>query len=327
MRIERELDYNDVLILPQPSKINHRGDVNLSTWMGDDFILDIPIMAAPMKGIVGPQLINELSRQGGLGFLHRFYNDPIVRSYDLEDISNETTWGASVSIDSPTYMDYLEAGARIICVDVANGYIDSVITRCEEVASYISSHGHKAWVMGGCVVTPKGCDRLYDAGCKFIRVGIGSGALCSTRNATGIGRPQISAILECSQTDKDYYVVADGGIRNSGDAAKALGAGADFVMMGSWFAQAFESERVNGNNTIYGMASAEHQISMSGATKSVEGIKREAQKVASLKPLLDEFVWNLKSAFTYVGASNITEFHSLCKFVEVSSHVIKRLDD
>lgn len=319
--IRHEFDYDDVLILPHCSKVNHRGDVDLSTKVEDFCIADIPVMAAPMKGIVGPKLITSLGDYGGIGFLHRFYT---ANEY-YADIPKITThrFGTAISIKENPYvwMEMLNYGSSIICVDTANGYLEQVVAKCEEVANYISGAGLQAAVMGGCVVTIKGCERLYDAGCKFIRVGIGSGQLCTTRNATGIGRPQISALLECGGNSDKYYTVADGGIRNSGDAAKALAAGADFVMMGSWFAQANESEN---NGVIHGMASASHQIKTNGKTKSVEGISKKAAKVAPLETLLDEFVWNLKSAFTYVGARNICEFQARAEFVEVSTHAIKK---
>lgn len=320
--IRHEFDYDDVLILPHCSKVNHRGDVDLSTHIGGEMFMQYPIMAAPMKGIVGPELITSLGEYGGLGFMHRFY------SFDeyYADVPKILTYrfGTAISLkeNESVYGEMLNYGSNIICIDVANGYLESVIAKCEEVSNYISSNGYSnAYVMGGCVATIKGCERLYDAGCEFIRVGIGSGQLCTTRNATGIGRPQISALLECGGNSDKYYTVADGGIRNSGDAAKALAAGADFVMMGSWFAQANESEN---NGVIHGMASASHQIKTNGKTKSVEGISKKAEKVAPLETLLDEFVWNLKSAFTYVGARNICEFQARAEFVEVSTHAIKK---
>lgn len=318
--IQKQYDYDDVLILPHCSKVNHRADVNLGTSINDHFYISIPVIAAPMKGIVGSELINALGVLGGIGFLHRFMGDDIEYNDQISHITT-TIFGTSVGVLSIDYKQQLGFGSRIICVDVANGYTEQVIAKCEEVANYISSGGYDAYVMGGCVVTIKGCERLYDAGCKFIRVGIGSGQLCTTRNATGIGRPQISALLECGGNSDKYYTVADGGIRNSGDAAKALAAGADFVMMGSWFAQANESEN---NGVIHGMASASHQIKTNGKTKSVEGISKKAAKVAPLETLLDEFVWNLKSAFTYVGARNICEFQARAEFVEVSTHAIKK---
>lgn len=321
--IQKQYDYDDVLILPQCSKVNNRGDVDLSTKINNNFILQIPIMAAPMEGIVGTKVIDSLSTIGGIGFFHRFFKDYKELSDATSKILFLSKFGTCVSLaqDIFWYKPALDNGAKIICVDVANGYLENVWNKCEEIAKYITYGGYTAYVMGGCVVTIKGCERLYDAGCKFIRVGIGSGQLCTTRNATGIGRPQISALLECGGNSDKYYTVADGGIRNSGDAAKALAAGADFVMMGSWFAQANESEN---NGVIHGMASASHQIKTSGKTKSIEGISKKAAKIAPLETLLDEFVWNLKSAFTYVGARNISEFQAKAEFIEVSTHAIKK---
>lgn len=323
MTLQKQYDYDDVLILPHCSKVNHRGDVEIGTSINDHFYISLPIMAAPMKGIVGYELINRVGELGGLGFVHRFFGNNDEYYGQINKIETKI-FGTSVGALSIDYREQLNFGSRIICIDVANGYTEQIVNKCNEVANYIVQGGYDAYVMGGCVVTVKGCERLYDAGCKFIRVGIGGGQLCTTRNATGVGRPQISALLECGGNSDRYYTVADGGIRNSGDAAKALAAGADFVMMGSWFAQAYESDREDETNEIYGMASAHHQKNTNGKTKSVEGIKKKVEKIAPLETLLDEFVWNLKSAFTYVGARNICEFQAKAEFVEVSDHSIKK---
>src|SRR3990167_6986622 len=156
------LDFDDILILPRPSRVISRSDVDLSVNLVN-LKLKIPVIAAPMKGIVSPDLIIELSRLGGIGMLHRFYEN-----YD-------------------------------------------------------------GWL------------------CDVYRIGIGSGTLCITRNMTGIGCPQITAIKNCLIT-KQAYIVADGGIRNSGDAVKALAAGADIVMLGTLLAQTYESSH---NGIIY----------------------------------------------------------------------------
>jgi IMP dehydrogenase len=172
--------------------------------------------------------------------------------------------------------------------------------------------------MSGNIASYVGAKRLFDAGATLIRTGIGSGQLCTTRMNTGIGVPQASAILDCSNKEdepSDWFTVADGGIKNSGDAVKALALGADFVMLGSLFAKCLESDN---NGKISGMASREFQEQFYGEVKkSVEGIQVEVQKSYYLNGFLNEFIWNMKSGFTYLNSKNIRELHKNAEFIGV----------
>jgi len=328
----REL--NEVLLVPQPSSVNSRDDVDLSTSIG----IKIPIIASPMSGIVGVELIKELGRLGGIGILHRFYNDPILQYRDITSLAySGVPFGVAIGLNDPASMMACDSGAKIICIDVANGYLDSVVNYVGNIAMYRALHNCDFNIMAGNVVTYEGAKRLYDAGAQMIRVGIGSGALCTTRNNTGVGYPQATAIYNCShkmfinstrefpvgydvtnwmqQSNEhtDWKVIADGGIKNSGDGTKALALGADYLMMGTMFSRCFESDH---NGKIEGSASREFQEQFYGEVrKSVEGVQKEAVKDISLEKMLKEFCWNMRSGFTYCNARNIDELHEKANLI------------
>jgi len=324
-------EFDNILLVPQPSSITSRETVDLITDIGG-LTLKIPIIASPMSGIVGIDLIKELGRLGGIGILHRFYNYKDKRLTDIETLEHSATnFGVAVGLWDDCYMEACVAGASIICVDVANGYLDSVLDFTNEIATYINNHNYNCLVMSGNVATFDGAKRLYDNGAKLIRVGIGSGQLCTTRKNTGVGVPQATAIQDCSyylndidlleigkreraNPKTDWHVVADGGIKNSGDAVKALGCGADLLMLGSLFASCFESDN---NGKIQGMASREFQEQFYGEVKkSVEGIQKKAEKTQVLYQFIDEFIWNMKSGFTYLNSMDINQLHEGMEFVE-----------
>ena len=314
MNIQQGFELSDLLLVPQPSEVNSRDDVSLSRCIGT-LSLSIPIIASPMKGIVGTRLIKEIARLGGIGILHRFYTDAAQRYKDLDNLANDVyRFGVAIGLNDTFYKEAIEEGASIICLDVANGYLDSVLRATEEIADFIQKRNlpYSCLVMSGAVATHEGTRHLAMAGARLVRVGIGSGGLCTTRQKTGVGVPQATAIKACSYAD-DVSIVADGGIRTSGDAVKALALGSEFVMIGSLFAKTYESDH---NGEIQGMASQEHQEQFYGdVKKSVEGIQQKAVKTTSLEKLINEFVWCMKSGFTYCNARNIGELQRNAEFI------------
>src|SRR3990167_5393184 len=316
------LDFDDILILPRPSRVISRSDVDLSVNLVN-LKLKIPVIAAPMRGIVSPDLIIELSRLGGIGILHRFYENYDGWLCDVYRISKSAKkFGVAVGLNSNYYRDAASLGANIICVDVANGYTENVLRYCNEVANYLSTRNNsEILLMAGNVATADGFSNLIDNGVDLVRVGIGSGTLCITRNMTGICCPQITAIKNCLIT-KQAYIVADGGIRNSGDAVKALAAGADIVMLGTLLAQTYESSH---NGIIYGMASRKLQEEYYHSVKYVEGLEKEMVKTMALEDFIDEFTWGIKSACTYLDAHNLDDLRKNAVFIKIGTGSIKKL--
>ncbi len=314
-KIRKGYDFDDVMLIPRLSNVNSRTEVDLSIDLGK-LKLNIPIIASPMKGIISIQLIQGLSELGGIGILHRFFKERNDLIFSLNKL-NGYTFGVSASIKDRRLIEIAaDYGAKIFCIDVANGYTLELLKTCDYISNIISKNNYDILLMAGNVVTYEGAKSLKDSGVDLVRVGIGSGQLCTTRIITGIGVPQITAINDCSYSDA--IIVADGGIRTSGDAVKALAAGADLVMLGSLFGKTFESAH---NGIIYGMASRTLQEEYYHSVKSIEGIEKEIDKKISLADFINEFIWGIKSAFTYLGVRNINELHaniSMSDFIETT---------
>ena len=223
--------------------------------------------------------------------------------------------------------DLIAAGADVLVVDTAHGHQSKMI----EALKAIKAINPSVPIVAGNVVTKEGTRALIEAGADIIKVGVGPGAMCTTRMQTGVGRPQFSAVLECSEEAKKFgkHVWADGGVRHPRDVALALAAGAAQVMIGSWFAGTLESPsdlNKDANGRLYkesfGMASARavaartaEEGAFDRARKALfeEGISSSRMYINPNRPgvedLIDEIISGVRSAFTYAGANSIADFH------------------
>lgn len=321
MKVIKGYDFDDLLLEPKVSSITSRRDVDLTVPLGNATLLHIPIIASPMKGIVSEELIIELSKLGGLGIQHRFFDSEKERYESAKRISKSSfNWGASIGLDDMEGLNLLDFNPRILCIDVANGNLDSVRRWVHLVKNVIIDVHSDTLIMAGNVATSASAKLLAEAGTDLIRVGIGNGALCTTRNVTGVGIPQLTALNNCGNIDA--CIVCDGGIRNSGDAVKALAMGADVIMMGSPFARTYESAN---NGIIYGMASRRLQEEYYHSVKSIEGLEMESEKNISLVDFINYFTWGMRSAFTYLNAKNIKELQKNATWIETGTGSIKKL--
>ena len=327
------LDFDDVLLVPKFSGVNSREKVDISVRLSNHLTLDIPIIASPMKGITGLDLVLEIGKLGGIGILHRFYDNVDDWDFDVNTLDG-TNFGVALGLGDERYKFALDWGAKIICIDVANGYLESVLKFTEKVAKWIRQNGYYSLLMVGNVATLNGARNLKNAGADLIRVGIGSGNLCTTRNVTGVGVPQLTAIKKSSgyfqlgdygekhlKEAYEWKIIADGGIRNSGDAVKAFAFGADVVMLGSLLATTYESSN---NGIIYGMASRAMQEEYYHSVKSVEGIEQRVTPRQSLAEFIDEFTWGIKSACTYLDASTLRQLRD-ADTITVGTGSIKKI--
>lgn len=317
-------DFDDVLLLPVPSEVDSRELVNIS-FKSTLLHLDFPVIASPMANIVNTEFAIELAHLGGLAILHRFKNRT-DRFRDIDIVRSEiNNFGVAIGLsdDDLDIAEYaVKSGARIICVDVANGYTKTLREFIAEKVLPITKN--QALLMSGNVATESGFYNLTKVGVDIVRVGIGSGALCTTRNKTGVGVPQITAINNCfNNGNHEGYLLADGGIRNSGDAVKAFAFGADLVMLGTAFAATNESAH---NGHIYGMASREMQEQFYGRVKSVEGLSKPAEKSISLRDFVLDFKYSLKSACTYLNCINLSDIKYNVKYIKSGSGSIKQLE-
>ena len=235
--IEEALTYNDVLLTPQYSDIRSRAEVSIASALDGPYAyvpLRLPIIASPMDTISEEEMGVAMWQEGGLAVVHRY--NTIDRQIEIMDhiiVLCQANAAAAIG----TSGDYLEratalydVGTRILCVDVAHGHH---ILMKEALHELRGCFGDSVHIMAGNVATLEGYNDLVDWGADSVRCNIGGGSICSTRIQTGHGVPGLHTIIECARSDRNAPIIADGGIRNSGDIVKALAAGADFVMLGS----------------------------------------------------------------------------------------------
>src|SRR6476646_994928 len=207
------LSYDDVLLVPKFGVLEHRADADLSTYLTFEVDLDIPIVSSPMQPITEWEMARAMARRGGLGFIHRFMTiDEQVQQFQHARSYYERV-GVALGIKEEDYQRYFalyDAGCRIFCIDVAHAHCKQMGTFLDELPKRDSQ------LIVGNVGTVEGAQFLQDHGADCIKVGIGPGAACTTREVTGFGVPQLSAIAEVSE-GVSVPIMADGGIKNSGD--------------------------------------------------------------------------------------------------------------
>lgn len=347
--MQKTLCFDDVLLVPQYSEIESRKNVNLwvagfdeqSAKLTDSHrVLECPIVGSPMDTVISPAAAAALESFGGFGVLHRYCTiDDAVKSF------KETFNRCSERLDSNIMVaigatgDYLEraqalyeAGCRAICVDVAHGHHVSVKSALEQLRTKFGKEVH---IMTGNVATLEAFNDLADWGSDSIRVGVGGGSMCSTRIRTGHGIPTLQSVMDCAKSDRDVFIVADGGVRNSGDVVKALAAGADMVMLGSILAGHDESpgDLIDGQGLTYkssqpigiplfkkfrGMASREAQLQWRGKVSVVEGESTTVPYKGSITNTITDLLEGVRSGLSYSGANTIRELRTKARFVSVT---------
>jgi IMP dehydrogenase len=326
------LCFDDILLVPQKSNVVSRHDTSLTMKLGKYthpkaiLELKLPIIASPMDTVCDYKMVNTLSLHGGLGILHRYCT--------RDDMIKEATkcngiFGVAVSVkdcyDKEYIWSLIDCGPRVICLDTANGHNLIAISAIDELNQYIPKDIH---VMAGNVSTREGYRALVDAGADSVRVGIGGGSACTTRIVTGHGVPTLASIMNCRslhyKNDVDG-IIADGGIRNSGDIVKAFAAGANAVMLGGLLAGYDESPIVlhNGKRIFRGMASKQAQVSWRGRSSVNEGEVIEIENKGSVNTLLEELIAGIKSGCSYTGVQNLNQLRDKSEYLVVSSNVLK----
>ncbi len=323
------LSYDDVLLVPTYSDIKSRSEVSISTDLGNGLILELPILASPMDTISEAAMAVEIGCLGGAAVIHR-YNTPEMQARQVElakDIAQSThrtsiNVGVAVGV-SGDYMDRakacIDAGASFICVDVAHGHH---LMMKEALEILRKKFGKSMHIMAGNVATLEGINDLADWGADSVRCNIGGGSICSTRIQTGHGMPGLQTIIDCSKTDRDVAIIADGGIRNSGDMVKALAAGADVVMCGSLLSGTDESpgkvfEESDGTRwkAYRGMASKEAQVNWRGKYSSFEGVSTKVPYRGPVRNIILDIERGIRSGLSYSGSRSIPELQSTAEFV------------
>lgn len=350
------LTFDDVLLLPGFAGFN-RSEISLLTKLTKKINLSLPLVSAPMDRVTEAKLAIALARLGGIGILHR--NLPIkdqvtqVAKVKKQGLLVGAAIGASKGFEERAEA-LVKAKADVITIDSAHGFSKQVI----ETLRFIKKKYPKTQVIAGNVATYEGAKALIEAGADALRVGMGPGAICTTRVISGMGVPQITAILETARAAKakKIPVIADGGVKHSGDIVKALAAGASTVMMGSFFAQTKEApgkilslnrEQVpadfqsilNGKTEKY-LFKEYRGMGSIGAMKDGARVKSEdefhgkdyykervlvAEGVEGLVPLkgtveelVGQAIGGVKSGMYYVGAKTIKELWEKAKFIQIT---------
>ena len=354
------ITFDDVLLVPGYSDFK-RQEISLETKLTKNISLKIPLVSAPMDTVTESELAIALAKLGGIGIIHRnlTVEDQVLEVKKVKDYTqsgqDKLLVGAAIGASSGFEMRaeaLIEEGVDVIIVDSAHGYADYIL----ETIKYLKKN-YKIDVIAGNIATYDGAKALIDAGADGLRVGMGPGAICTTRIISGMGVPQITAILETSKASKDtgIPVIADGGIKYSGDMVKAFCAGADTVMMGNFFASCKEApgehvelppEQVPSrfksilkqNKATYTFKSYRGMGSLGAMQKGTE-IKSEdefhgksykdrvlvAEGVEGLVPIngdvqkvVDQALGGIRSGMYYIGAKTVKDIQENGKFIQIT---------
>ena len=333
-----KLDFNDVLIRPKRSECSSRNDIDLTreftfkysklTWKG------IPIISSNMDTISTIDMCKSLSTSNLITCFHKYIDVEQI----IQNKLNPDSFMLSTGITENNYetlcqnMSLLQENKiinKFICIDVANGYMAKLIDFCKKVRARFPEQ----IIVAGNVVTRELVEELILNGkVDIVKIGIGSGAVCTTRLQTGVGMPQFSSIIECADAAHGLggHIISDGGICYPGDISKAFGSGADFVMMGSMFAGHEECEGeiewIAGkrHKVFYGMSSEQAMTKFNGGVanyRSSEGKCVKVEYKGKVQDTINNFLGGIRSTCTYVGAKKLKDLSKCCTFMQVNRQV------
>lgn len=332
-----KLDFSNVLIRPKRSTINSRSEVDLNRtfkfkyssydWTG------VPIISANMDTTGTFQVHESLKKHNIITALHKFYNknDYLQQNNDGNldpDFFMVSTGIGEGSIEKLVEI-YNDVKFKWICIDIANGYINKLVEFCKKVRSTFPEHR----IIAGNVVTREMVEELILEGkVDGVKVGIGPGAACTTRIKTGVGMPQLSAIIECSDAAHGVggLIIGDGGITCPGDMSKAFGGGADFVMVGSAFAGHDENpgdvieENSQKYKLFHGMSSKKAMETHYGKMAEYRSSEGRELKIKYKGPIVNtvtDYLGGLRSTCTYINAPTIKQMAKCTTFIQVSQQV------
>lgn len=326
------LTLDDVLLKPQYSEITSRLDTDLSTRLTKNIKLKYPIISASMDTVTGFSLASKMSELGGCGFLHRFETDSEILWWCEQLTSSGRLAIPSIGIRKDVTVwarKLIGAGVKVVSIDIAHAHSLHVLKTIELLKGVFPD----LEVIGGNVATAEGTQALINAGADAVKVGVGSGSLCSTRLVTGHGVPTVSALLECVETASKYDtpIIADGGIRYSGDMVKCLGLGAETCMVGSLLAGTEETPgdiiKIGGKlfKEYRGMSSESAQRAFKGGLKRGTAAEGEATTVrfrGPVEPIVMQLMGGIRSGLTYAGAKNLKELRERAEFIKITNSSI-----
>jgi IMP dehydrogenase len=321
--VTQAITFDDVLMIPGYN--HHESRRIVETKMTDKLnklTLELPVISANMDTITESNMANFMSSKGAMGALHRFLSiETNIKEFKKCNNIVFVSVGCS-DAELERAQALKDAGAQYFCVDVAHAHAKYVGKMLKNLRKIIPED----CIMAGNVATYAGADYLASCGADIIKVGIGGGSVCSTRIKTGFGIPMLTSVQDCARVDRS--IVADGGIKTSGDIVKALAFGADFVMIGGMLAgteptpgQIVTKPDGSKFKSYRGMASRQAQEAFIGQMhewKTAEGVATEVSYSENQEAILSDIIGGLRSGLTYAGADTIRELQRKLNYVLVT---------
>ena len=333
--IKEALTFDDVLLLPRYSSILP-SRTNISLELTKKISLKVPFLSSAMDTVTESKMATAIAKEGGIGIIHRNLNIK-NQSQEVKKVKNKKLIvGAAVGTnaeDIDRAKSLISYGVDLIVIDTAHGHSEKVLKTLSKIKRVIK----EVPICVGNIATGEAAKKLFNSGADIIKVGIGPGSICTTRMVAGIGVPQISAIMDVKKAlnKKNVKIISDGGIKFSGDIAKALAAGADAIMMGSIFAGTEESPgkkfRVKGKLfKVYrgmgsigamsaGSANRYFQKNFKDKSKFVpEGVEGRVEYKGKVSEIIYQLQGGLRSSMGYIGAKNLKEINKKAKFIKIT---------
>ena len=333
--IKESLTFDDVLLIPQYSRVLP-AETDISLKLTKKILLKVPFLSSAMDTVTESKMAIAMASAGGIGIIHR--NLDVKKQ--VKEIAKVKKKNLIVGAAVGTSKEDLERaralifnGCDLIVIDTAHGHSEKVLS----VLTKLKKIDKATPLCVGNIATGEAAKKLYNSGADIIKVGIGPGSICTTRMVAGIGVPQISAIMEVKQAlkKKKIKIISDGGIKFSGDIAKALAAGADAIMMGSIFAGTDESpgkkykvkgklyKNYRGMGSIGAMSSGSanryFQKKYKDKSKFVpEGVEGRVEYKGSLSKIIYQLKGGLQSSMGYIGAKNLKQLSKNAKFIKIT---------
>ncbi len=333
--IKESLTFDDVLLIPQYSNVlPSQTDISLN--LTKNISLSVPFLSSAMDTVTESKMAIAIAKEGGIGIIHR--NLTIKKQIkELSKVKKKLLpVGAAVGTNKEDLVrarDLIDNGCDLIVIDTAHGHSEKVL----RMLSRLKKINYKIPICVGNIATGEAAKKLYNSGADIIKVGIGPGSICTTRMVAGIGVPQISAIMEVKKTlkNKKIKIISDGGIKFSGDIAKALAAGADAIMMGSIFAGTDESpgkkfkvkgkiyKQYRGMGSIGAMSSGSagryFQKNYKDKSKFVpEGVEGRVEYKGNVSKIIYQLKGGLRSSMGYIGARNLNQISKNAQFIKIT---------
>ncbi len=333
--IKESLTFDDVLLLPKYSNVLP-SETDISINLTKKIHLKVPFLSSAMDTVTESKMAIAMADAGGIGVIHRNMNIKQQSKEIIKVKKKKLIVGAAVGTSQEDLLRakiLFDSGCDLIVIDTAHGHSEKVLNTLSKLKKFNKT----VPICVGNIATGEAAKKLYNSGADIIKVGIGPGSICTTRMVAGIGVPQISAIMDVKRSlkNKNIKIISDGGIKFSGDIAKALAAGADAIMMGSIFAGTNESpgkkfkikdkfyKQYRGMGSIGAMSSGSanryFQKNFKDKSKFVpEGVEGRVEYKGNVSKIIFQLKGGLRSSMGYIGAKNLGQISKNAKFIKIT---------